>query len=126
MANFLSELFDNLETDHNKSVQKDFSGEETREFYIDENGEAKETVRESGFGRTVEFTATIVEPDGNFEISVQTDGEGGLKPIDVSTGQAVNFRIEMRSWPRKTEVNVSLKSSLRNTTGKVRIAYRVV
>lgn len=130
MSGFLSNLFEQLDLEsgngEKSAAPKSAKGEEVREFQIDGNGEAKETVEEKGYGATVEFTAVITDPNDEFEIEVVTNGEGGLKPTKISTGEKISFTIKMRSFLRTTKVEVALKSSLRNTSGKVKISYEVV
>lgn len=129
MSEFLKDLFDEIETQTGggeKELTVKIDGEEDEPFYIDGQGEANRSVSKRGLGLTFEFTAIILNPAGEYQIQVTTNGEGGLDWSTVSDGQPINFTIKTRGGLSKTDVDVNLKSNLRNMPGLVRIAYKSV
>jgi len=95
------------------------------DFVFDNNGDYIHTVREHGFGKSVNLRGKITVPeDGTYSVNIRSSDGGGGKWNSIKANQEVSCVINTSFW-HETTITVCIHSNKPNCNGHAVIDYSI-
>ena len=91
-------------------------------FHLDQNGEYHYSISKYGAGVTLHISASINNPDAEYNITVSSSDGGGGQWSNVRINQQLSCDLHTNFW-HASNISVTIKANVSNVDGNAQINY---